>query len=59
LLKHDEFLLFWGCILKALGLIFEALGIIFDVFLVPGWPNGHEWPQVAKKGAFFHEKGVH
>ena len=58
LLKHVEFLLFWGCILKALGLLFEALRFIFDVFLVPRWPNGHEWPQVSKKGAFFHEKGV-
>ena len=38
--------------MKALGLIFEALGFIFDVLLVPGWPNGREWPQVSKKGAF-------
>ena len=58
LLKHIKFLWFWGRILKALGLIFEALGVIFDVFLVPRWPNGHEWPQVSKKGAFFHENVV-
>ena len=29
---------------------------IFDVFLVPGWPNCPEWPQVSKKGVFFYEK---
>ena len=44
--------------MKALGSIFEALGFIFDVLLVPGWPNGREWPQVSKKGAFFYEKLV-
>ena len=58
LLKHVEFLLFWGCILKAFGLFFEALDFICDVFLVPRWPNGNEWPQVSQKGTFFHEKVV-
>ena len=56
LLKHIKFLWFWKRISKALGFIFQALGVIFDVFLVPRWPNCHEWPQVSKKEAFFHEK---
>ena len=45
-----------GGVFRRHRLIFEALGFIFDVLLVPGWPNGREWPQVSKKGTFFYEK---